>query len=87
MNGMSTFHRATYNLVAKKLREQFPTDVDNTHDIKILRGQICELALDFASSFCRDNPAFDPIIFLDACSPNVDRFPMSELWKVHTNGN
>lgn len=80
-----THSRAQYNLVAKRLREQFPTTAithNDNHDLLILRGQICELAIAFAKSFLRDNPErFDPIRFLDACSPDLERYPISELWE------
>lgn len=78
---MASFHKQHYNLVAKKLRTHFPTG-DNEHLQIVMRGLICELALDFARSFEEDNPNFDPIKFLDACSPDPDRYPMSELWNV-----
>jgi len=77
-------HKAQYNLVAKKLREQFPTS-DNTQLQVVMRGQICELAIAFAKSFRRDNPNFDPIRFLDSCSPDPDRYPISELWEAVRN--
>jgi len=44
------------------------------------QGVIAELALDFAKSFEEDNPIFDPIKFLDACSPDEELYPLSELW-------
>jgi hypothetical protein len=38
------------------------------------------MALVLAKRFEKDNPLFDPIAFLDACSPDVERYPLSELW-------
>lgn len=72
--------RVQHNLVAKRIRDRFPTS--NTEDAKIGRHYLSLLALDFAGSFVDDNPSFDPIKFLDACSPDYDMFPMSELWEV-----
>jgi len=83
---MATHHKATYNLVAKKIRDQFPT-TSNDHLQVVMRGLLCELAIDFADSFKRDNPErFDPIRFLNACSPDVDLYPISELWNEAHNG-
>lgn len=75
----------TYNFVAKRIREQFPTDKSNRYVLKVMRGQLCDLALECAQGFLRDNPRFDPQKFLNACSPDTDRFPISELWEDENN--
>jgi hypothetical protein len=72
-------HAAQYNLVAKKLRDNFPTY--NTELAMAERTIISRLALDFAKSFQADNPNFDPYTFLDRCSPDADLYPLSELWE------
>lgn len=73
--------KQTYNFVAKRIREQFPMGTDNTKEIRVMRGQLCELALSCARGFLRDNPRFDPVEFLDACSPDPQKYPISELWE------
>ena len=81
------FSAKDYNFVAKRLREHFPHDLinddysDYRKDQMIARSAITVLILDFARKYAEDNPNFDPIKFLDACSPDVDRFPLSELWE------
>jgi hypothetical protein len=42
---------------------------------------LVNLALSFAKRFKEDNPKFDPLKFLDACSPDPDIYPISELWE------
>lgn len=41
---------------------------------------LVKLALRFARRFKDDNELFDPLKFLDRCSPDVDLYPLSELW-------
>jgi hypothetical protein len=68
-------------MVAKRIREQIavfePRRVD--YEIGWTNGLI-ELSLEFAKTFKKDNELFDPLKFLDACSPNPDLYPISELW-------
>lgn len=51
------------------------------------RATLVALAISFAARFMQDSDeaeeggAFDPIKFLDACSPNTDLYPLSELWE------
>jgi hypothetical protein len=45
---------------------------------------LIKLALRFARRFADDYELFDPLKFLDACSPNVDMYPLSELWDADT---
>lgn len=87
------FHRAHYNIIAAQLREHFPVDDkyqdgygmgltihDNLRGTR-QRAVITDLALSLAKRFKEDNELFDPLRFLDACSPNVDLYPLSELWE------
>ena len=72
-----------YNLVAKVLREEFPIKHKNTATTRA-QGETCvRIALNFADRFMADNEDFDPLRFLDACSPDTDQFPFSELWAYH----
>lgn len=60
-----------WNLVAKILREYA-----STHDMRAAS----DLALAFARRFSEDE-GFDPITWLDKCSPDPDLYPFSELWE------
>lgn len=83
---MAKHSRVQYNLVAKKLRDRFPAR-GNTDSIRLVRGVLIELAMEFAKSFQADNPEFDPILFLDQCSPNPDLYPISELWAEYASSH
>jgi hypothetical protein len=87
------FHKLHYNLVAKILRERLEFainfhagDIDKWKKVEH-RGRyyaveaLVQTALDFTHSFKKDNPDFDPLQFLDQCSPNEDLYPLSELWE------
>jgi hypothetical protein len=78
---MSKFSAKDYNYVAKRFRENFPDDPDNTPDVLLKRHMLVVLMLDFAEGYLKDNPRFDPLKFLDVCSPNADLYPLSELWE------
>lgn len=84
------FTAKDYNFVAKRIREHFPIWLEGEDSdwfrqqrdkIMLQRGVLTDLAIEFAKSYKKDNERFDPIHFLDACSPDVDRFPLSELWE------
>jgi hypothetical protein len=84
------FSAKDHNFVAKRIRENFPLDtskdemrspLDNMKPM-IERNILCVLALDFAKHFAEDNLRFDPLKFLDACSPDTDLYPLSELWEA-----
>lgn len=66
-----------WNLVAKILRERFPEEF---HTMPVEREVVVDLALTFAERFMQDE-GFDPLKFLDQCSPNPDLYPFSELWE------
>lgn len=86
---MGTWHRETYNVVAKQIREEFPIDLapfDSKYDHirqdnMLRRATLSALAIRFARRFKEDNPQFDPLHFLDQCSPDTDYYPLSELWE------
>lgn len=84
-----------YNAIAKEIREVFPTmwadsDPEPTmsmarqqkHLAQVERATLTNFALNLAKRFKEDNPNFDPHRFLDACSPNTDLYPLSELWEA-----
>jgi hypothetical protein len=83
------FHQAHYNIIAARIRETMPIDLaPNTpqydkireHNM-VSRAALTDLALSLAHRFKEDNPNFRPLSFLDACSPNTDVYPLSELWE------
>lgn len=80
-------HAQTYNFVAKRIREDFPTDKENEISILVWvkRGTLVELALRCAYGFLQDNPGFDVMRFLDKCSPDPERYPITELWDDFVN--
>lgn len=87
------WHAAHFNALAKEIRELFPIGNDGLEIPynQIERTILSTLALNLAKRFqaereevrasggqCYD---FDPVRFLDACSPNTDLYPLSELWE------
>jgi hypothetical protein len=85
---MPKFNKKDYNFVAKRLRENFPSPeasemswYDKRKEVQTRQRIVAEVAIDFAKAYKKDNPQFDPLQFLDACSSDVDRFPLSELWE------
>jgi hypothetical protein len=81
------FHAMFYNFVAKRIRENFDLGWPGETGVQRVistanRAVLSDLAMDFAKRFADDNPAFDPIKFLDACSPDSELYPMGELWNL-----
>jgi hypothetical protein len=74
-----------WNLVAKILRESAPAVVIGRNDDESRRlymtvmAQISDTALMFAKRFAEDD-GFEPISWLDKCSPDPEMYPFSELW-------
>jgi hypothetical protein len=87
---MPDFTQKHFNIIAKQFREAFPQDFASIHEtthgwerdrIMTQRGTLVAFALQLAKRFKEDNPRFDPIKFLNACSPDVDAYPLSEFWE------
>jgi len=76
-------HAQTYNFVAKRIREDFPTNPENDTIVLVKRGTLVELALRCAYGFMQDNPEFNVMRFLEQCSPDNDRYPITELWGTY----
>ena len=70
-----------WNLVAKILRETYPQGEwgDDPH-IPAARATLQTLVLKFAQRFAEDD-GFDPLVWLDKCSPDPDLYPFSEMWE------
>lgn len=78
-----------HNLVAKILRESFPetpvgegriiTEAERNMILE-QRASVTRIALAFAYRF-NEEEGFDPLTFLDRCSPDTLIYPLSELWE------
>lgn len=85
------WHAAHYNALAKEIRELSPLAPDfvglGSNAAEIRRKNIEQqailttLALNLCHRFVEDNPNFDPLNFLEKCSPDNDRYPLTELWE------
>lgn len=84
-----------HNAIAKDIRDELVIYTSAYNSVsgdddgvrKVVQCQIdaiVKLAVRFAKRFVDDNPSFDPLKFLDACSPNTDLYPLSELWDEYT---
>lgn len=75
------FHRGHYEILAKQFREQLKSYSGDSDIISACRGALIDLALSMAQRFCADNEDFDPVFWLDRCSPDSESYPLSELWE------
>jgi hypothetical protein len=71
-----------YNTVAKVMREEWPAHHTNNAQTRAATHTHVSIALNFAKRFKDSDPQFDPLSFLDHCSPDPDLYPLSELWEV-----
>lgn len=73
-----------WNLVAKTLREHYDSgpifNSEASVSAQIAQREIEDIALAFARRFSQDE-GFDPVSWLDKCSPDSDLYPFSELWE------
>ena len=73
-----------YNIIAGRFKDaleplmpiQAGDPVSNAHR----SAALVDLAISMAKRFAMDNSEFDPVRFLDACSPDNEQWPLSELW-------
>jgi hypothetical protein len=98
MSNRKLFHKAHYNILAKQIRERLTVAVDfysrgyERYKDSDRRGDyyaveaLVTLALDLAKRFKEDNENFDPLKWLDQCSPDEDKYPLSELWEEVDHG-
>jgi hypothetical protein len=87
LESMSKFKPQHYNAIAKDIRQELArhiprstTEVPDARDLRATSA-LTDLALRFARRFKMDNPSFDPLKFLDQCSPDTELYPLSELWE------
>ena len=81
---MPKFSAKDYNFISKRIRENYPLTQEygyNRGEYLAVGDILAKLALDLAKHYAKDNPNFKPLRFLDACSPDPDRLPLSELWE------
>jgi hypothetical protein len=76
------FHRAHYNAIAKDIRNLYAmvAIAGDKHESLVSCRTLEALALKFCVRFKVDNPEFDPVQFLEQCSPNPNLYPLGELW-------
>jgi hypothetical protein len=82
------FHRGHWMILAKQLREAFPTytpdrdeDEEMWNHVMTSRSTLIGLELSLATRFLADNEDFDPVLFMNNCSPNIEEFPLGEVWE------
>jgi hypothetical protein len=80
------FHRGHYNVIAKQLRLALePYTVSSSAEDLQAWAALINLALSMALRFQADNEDFMPEMFLKACSPNPETFPIHESWEQYTS--
>jgi hypothetical protein len=85
------FSKGHYEIIAARFRhalEPYMSEASQNLDfsevgseILSVRAALVFLAVDFARRLQADNEDFLPEVFLNRCSPNMDKFPLGELWK------
>jgi|SRR6516165_7283230 hypothetical protein len=78
------FTQQHFNAIAKDFREQLARYPGNSHDSLVARGALVALAIRMVQRFKDDNPRFEPLKFLAACSPDNELYPLQELWEDET---
>lgn len=97
MGTQPTFTEYHANVIAKEIRELFPgydpiidradpksesTWYSQQHEANMARrGTLSALALSLAHRFKEEHPNVDYMRFLEHCSPDNDRWPITELWE------
>lgn len=87
------FHRGHYEVIAARIREQLEPILKAEHFFddyaqyneqveksRLQSGALINLAISLAKRLQLDNEEFDPVIFLNRCSPDPEQYPLSELW-------
>jgi len=78
------FGAGHYNVIAKQFRQAYEPwmNSDEIHSLEAWKV-LTDLALSMAVRFQADNEKFDPIRFLNACSPDVEKYPLGQLWEQY----
>lgn len=93
---MDIFSAQHYNFMAKRFRENLEPLFEAEEELRraiwegytssqlekarLQSSTLVGFAISLARNFGQDNERFDPVKFLDACSPDAERYPLSELW-------
>jgi hypothetical protein len=87
------FHKAHYNILAAQIRGTLESHLERQYEFSndkhseeyrealTASGAIIQVAIALARRLKIDNTRFDPAAFLDACSHDNERWPISELWE------
>jgi len=97
MRTMAKWSAQHYNALAKEIRDLFPIyevtrDVPESGIIKdsfnaAVEGKqdvLMNLMISLCYRFIEDNPRFDPVKFLNACSPIPGKYKFGEMWEIAT---
>ena len=89
-----TFHRAHYNILAKRVRialepwmqpdgsQQYDfTQARDNAEVLAIRSALVMFAIGLAQRLQADSEEFDPVLFLNNCSPDEELYPIGELWE------
>jgi hypothetical protein len=71
------FQQQHYNAIAKDIRQLY-----NSTESLARRRALEDVALKFCDRFVVDNFEFDPVKFLNQCSPDEELYPLGELWNL-----
>jgi hypothetical protein len=76
------FHKGHYNILAAQFKDELTKLTGLRSPAKRAgRNAVIELALSLARRLEQDNPEFDALQFLNACSPDPEIWPLAELWE------
>lgn len=82
------FHKGHSNILAKQFQLtilEIDGSLEDTGTDKHLKHacirSVCDVAVKIAYRLKEDDPEFDPVWFLNKCSPDVDIWPIGELWQ------
>lgn len=75
------FHKGHYNILAKRIREELELYYHNTrnNDAQLAAGVLSAFAFSLARRLEQDNPLFDALQFLRACSPS-EKYSLADAW-------
>jgi hypothetical protein len=86
------FHKAHYEILANQFRRSLEIAYEQNGKSELMAdgtirrhfpitSAVVDLAISVAKRLQLDNSEFDPVIFLNRCSPDVDLYPLGELWE------
>jgi hypothetical protein len=83
------FHKGHYEIIAGRFRDAFTQHTENPTETGELYvwGALVDLALSFAFRLQADNEDFNPVIFMNRCSPDPEKYPLGDLWEKYIEVN